>query len=272
MPSVEQNLWCWDQHYSWPAGGEEWSQWWGGAKAQWFFLIYPRIQHFLPVGTLLEIAPGHGRWTDYLKDHCRQLVGIDVSPTCVEVCKRRFEAVPHASFQVNDGYSLAMVPDGSVDFAFSFDSLVHADWDVMAAYIGELARKLTPAGVAFLHHSHVGAYRDRQTGQLPANIQNGHWRSTNVSAPEVAQECERVGLKCVSQEVVKWGADYFNDCFSVVARAGSPWSRETFLVENADFMKQASHIAWLAQLLRGGESGEDIRPTAEGRAEQEELP
>ncbi|MEK6280890.1 MAG: hypothetical protein AABN95_11100 [Acidobacteriota bacterium] len=28
----------------------------------------PRIHPFIPVGTILEIAPGYGRWTHYLKD------------------------------------------------------------------------------------------------------------------------------------------------------------------------------------------------------------
>ena len=55
-----------------------------------------------------------------------------------------------------------MVEDGSVDFAFSFDSLVHAEADVLGAYLGELARKLKPDGVGFIHHSNIGGY-PRQT-------------------------------------------------------------------------------------------------------------
>ena len=52
-----------------------------------------------------------------------------------------------------------MVADRSVDFAFSFDSLVHADAEVLDAYAAELARTLAPDGVAFIHHSNLGAYR-----------------------------------------------------------------------------------------------------------------
>ena len=32
--------------------------------SQWFGLIFPRIHAFLPTGTILEIAPGFGRWTN----------------------------------------------------------------------------------------------------------------------------------------------------------------------------------------------------------------
>ena len=80
--------------------------------------------------------------------------------------------MPHISYHVNDGKSLAMVPDESVNFAFSFDSLVHADLDVLRAYLVELRNKLSPDGVAFLHHSNIGAYARRWAVQnhLPRNL------------------------------------------------------------------------------------------------------
>ena len=53
-----------------------------------------------------------------------------------------------------------MVDDESIDFAFSADSLVHADLDVIAAYLSELARTLRPNGVGFIHHSNLGAPTD----------------------------------------------------------------------------------------------------------------
>jgi hypothetical protein len=54
-----------------------------------------------------------------------------------------------------------MIENGSIDFAFSFDSLVHAESDVMSSYAHELARVLKPGGVAFLHHSNLDAVRRR---------------------------------------------------------------------------------------------------------------
>ena len=142
MPTKEQNLTAWNQTYPWPQQGEEWSSTWGGSEAQWFFVIYPRIHLFIPAKTILEIAPGYGRWTDYLRNYCQRLVGVDLSPSCIEACKRRFASLSDASFHVNDGYSLAMIPDESVDFAFSFDSLVHAENDVIAAYLEQLSKIL----------------------------------------------------------------------------------------------------------------------------------
>src|SRR6266567_7931064 len=54
--------------YDWRDAGEEWSESWGTSAAQWSGAILPRIQGCLPTGTILEIGPGFGRWTNYLKD------------------------------------------------------------------------------------------------------------------------------------------------------------------------------------------------------------
>ena len=64
-------------------------------------------------------APSH----HYLKDLCSDLVIVDIS--AIAYCKQRFAMHPHVSAYVNDGTSLAMIEDGTVDLVFSFDSLVH---------------------------------------------------------------------------------------------------------------------------------------------------
>ena len=159
VPSIEENLDRWDADYDWGEGGEPWSKPWGDATAQWFGCLYPRVRRFLPAETILEIAPGFGRWTEFLLGQCDTLIGVDVTPKCVEACRKRFSDRPQARFETNDGCSLPMVDDSSVDFAFSFDSLVHVEAEVLAGYLGELARVLRPEGVAFLHHSNYGTYQ-----------------------------------------------------------------------------------------------------------------
>jgi ubiquinone/menaquinone biosynthesis C-methylase UbiE len=125
----------------------------------WRKSIYPRIKRLLPAATILEIAPGFGRCTAYLKNHCERLVIVDLSPKCIEACKRRFANESNISYYVNDGKSLDMIADRSIDFVFSFDSLVHAQADVMEAYVKQLAVKLKPSGQGFIHHSNLGSYR-----------------------------------------------------------------------------------------------------------------
>src|SRR4051812_9383186 len=123
MPTIEANYSRWDQTYDWGQAGEEWSTTWGSSHMQWYGTILPRIGKFLPANTIVEIAPGYGRWTRFLKGLCNNLIVVDLSEKCIDTCKRAFAECPHISYFVNDGRSLEMIPDRSIDFVFSFDSL-----------------------------------------------------------------------------------------------------------------------------------------------------
>ena len=140
VPSVETNKAVWGNDYAWPQQGDEWSAPWGSATTQWHCVILPRIRTFLPAKTVLEIAPGYGRWTQFLQPEAQHLIVVDLSESCIEACRSRFAEATNISYHVNDGRTLAMVAEESVDFAFSFDSLVHVDLEVLRGYLTELSR------------------------------------------------------------------------------------------------------------------------------------
>lgn len=250
MPSIDENLRSWDDPDSWEEHGEEWSAAWGSTPAMWFGTILPRIAPFLPAGTLLEIACGHGRVTEYLVRHCRRLVGVDLAPSCVEACRRRFASRPEAAFLLTDGRSLAVVADGSVDFAFSWDSLVHAGPDALQGYLGELVRTLRPGGAAFLHHSNFAALC-KPAEPAP---DNPHWRDTATSAELVRELALAVGLQCRSLELVQWGGVQLNDCFTVVRRAvpGDPVPPDTLRYAHPDLSAEMSLARGIDRLYRRG--------------------
>src|SRR6516225_851954 len=158
MPQIGWNRETWNGGYDWKTGGEEWSETWGGSEAQWFGSLLPRLHRFLPAGRILEIAPGYGRWTKFLLPECRQYLGIDLSTQCVKACQRAFADVEHAKFAVNDGFSLSDARECHFDLVFSFDSLVHAEVDVIQSYITQIIKKLSSRGVAFIHHSNLFAF------------------------------------------------------------------------------------------------------------------
>lgn len=240
MPSLDENREAWARH-AWRDEGDEWSVPWGCSRSLWDGTILPRIAGHIPCEHLLEIAPGHGRCTQYLLRKCRHFTGIDLVPECIQTCESRFASDTHARFVLNDGQSLDAVDDDSVDFTFSWDSLVHADVEVMQAYVHGLARKLKPAAAAFLHHSTLGDYRDPGTGEL--GISNPCWRDESMTAGKLREHCREAGLFCVSQEIVPWGGENLTDCFSFLRRPGAGESGrivETRIVRNAGFPAEAA--------------------------------
>ncbi len=244
MGTIQENRDHWN-HYGWPQGGDEWSEVWGGPERQWWGAIFPRILGFLPAATILEIAPGFGRFTQFLAAHCERLIGVDLAERCVSHCRNRFQNLPHLEFHVNNGLTLTSVPDNCIDFAFSFDSLVHAEANVLRSYVSELALKLNRDGVAFFHHSNIGAFREPESDRIP--FDNLHWRAESCSAELVRQFCGEASLICVSQELVNWGGTELTDAFSVVTRPDSKWMRSFELRENPGFMAEAETIGAIAK-------------------------
>ncbi len=252
MPTIDQNIKAWEESYKWLEQGDEWSRAWGGPSSQWYGTILPRLKSFVPAHTILEIAPGFGRWTQFLRLLCDDLILVDISAKCIEACRSRFAADPRIQYHVNDGRSLSMVADGSIDLAFTFDSLVHVESDVLGAYVEQLAHKLTADGVAFIHHSNMAEHVDRSSGQLPPEIKNPHWRALSVSAETARNACESAGLWCVSQEVMNWGGDELIDAITVVAQPDSRWAGRTITMRNSDFNAEVRYARRLAQLYDWG--------------------
>lgn len=249
MPTIDENRSWWNERYDWSQKGERWSTGWGGSEAQWYCTIFPRVHTFLPAGSLLEIAPGYGRWTQMLKAHCEKLTIVDLAESCIESCKKRFHKDTHITYHVNDGKSLAMIPDASIDFVFCFDSMVHVEKDVIETYLSQLARKLTPNGVGFIHHSNIGVYVDPSTGELPDFLCNEHWRATSMTARRFKDFCSAVGLQCIAQEIVNWGTNAaLIDCFSLFTGRDSAWARPNRVLINKNLADEASYISRVMML------------------------
>jgi SAM-dependent methyltransferase len=262
VPDLTEIRATWNSPSGWIAAGDEWSGPWGGTEPLWWGTLMPRIHSFVPTGTILEIGPGHGRWSQFLKDHCDTLVLVDVAENCIEACRARFAEAANIRYHVGDGRSLGMLDDRSVDFAFSFDSLVHAEADALAAYARELARVLTPDGVAFLHHSNMGAYRRsaRAARRLPDRIRRPltrhgllvnvyAWRAESTTADWFAAAAQSAGLACIGQEKLAW--EYgraLSDVISVVTPQGSRRERPNVVVENRRLMEEARAIARAARV------------------------
>jgi 2-polyprenyl-3-methyl-5-hydroxy-6-metoxy-1,4-benzoquinol methylase len=233
---------------------------------QWYGCFLPRIHSFLPASTILEIAPGFGRWTRFLKQHCDRLIGVDLSEKCVSACRERFADSPKVSFILNDGRSLRDVEDESVDLAISLDSLVHAEADAVSAYVDQLGKKLRVGGHAVLHHSNLGRYRHYRVirrirpldvvGQKMGLVEsNLHSRSLSVTGDKVRGWAAAAGLRCVSQEYVNWGTRRaLIDCFSVLVRDANRVGQDPMVLRNRKFMEEADHLVDLARLY-GGNTG-----------------
>lgn len=244
MGTIEDSKIYYD-NYDWRHTGEQWASRWGGTDVQWFGTILPRIHVFLPATTILEIGAGHGRLAQFLEPYCDRLFVVDMTECCIEACRKRFAGNPKVECVLNDGLSLGWVEDGTIDFIFSFFSLVHADNATMRSYMFEMADKLRPNGVAFIHHSNAAACLDVEAADDAAL---NDYRDASVSADIVAELAKEAGLTCRSQELFGWEIDkLLTDCFSVLARPCARFGKPNTVIRNWDFPFEAAKLGQLSE-------------------------
>jgi SAM-dependent methyltransferase len=178
--------------WDWSSGGEEWN-----ASQEWKqALVEHVLLRWIPQDkVVLEIGPGAGRWSVVLQPLARSLILVDVTERPLALCRERFAAARNVEYVLSLGNELAAVASASVDAIWSFDVFVHIEPVDQAAYLAEVARVLTPAGVAVIHHAD-----GRNLGELPSR--HG-WRSP-MSRNLFARLASERGLT-VEVQIDSWG-------------------------------------------------------------------
>ena len=149
----------WNNESMWTDGGHEWSTSFGTTENLWNKYIFDDIKEFRGK-KILEIAPGHGRITQFLSILASELLVVDLNETCIKKTKEKLEHHVLGYF-VNNGNDLSQIRDNSQDLVFSFDSFVHIHKNVIDDYIGEIYRVLKPGGKSFIHHSWLVGGQDK---------------------------------------------------------------------------------------------------------------
>jgi len=175
LENVQKNLTLWDRTHDWVEDGDEWKSpathagvpydVWKASLVSHLIAPYSRDAH------VVEIAPGHGRWSKYIIDTCLHATLVDLSPRCLEFCRTRFANNANVDYFLTTGTQLPKYASGAIGFVFSFDSFVHMSPEVIEAYMFEIARLLAIGGVGVIHHADIAAlatYRQREAGERSA--------------------------------------------------------------------------------------------------------
>lgn len=197
--TAQQNTAMWNQ-YDWQRLGEEWTE---QAHVQRGFdaeewkarLIRERLERYMPTdGTLLEVGPGGGRWTEALLARSRALMLVDVAAKCLSLCRERFNADPRLRYHLVDPtrpsfIDATAVPDESVDGVWSYDVFVHINPTDISKYLKDFHRILRPGANAVIHH----------TGRTPSDRDYDEAFRSQMNAQFFAHLARQAGLDVVDQ-------------------------------------------------------------------------
>ncbi len=221
--NILKNYVTWNDRYHWSADGDEWT----GQAARcgipyeaWKESLIERMirPHVGQTRNVIEIAPGHGRWSEVLVPNSAFCTLVDLSSECLVKCRKRFASHSNVEYFLTTGTALPRYCTGQIDFVWSYDSFVHMAPEIVADYLGEIARVLRPGGLAILHHANIS--------ELSSHDQDKHpgWRSA-VNNSVVQRFAARSSL-IVERQFMYWdedrkiGVPNFGDSLTVLRRPG----------------------------------------------------
>jgi SAM-dependent methyltransferase len=174
-------------NYNWDGGGEEWTD-----SIEWKTALIKEVMHVYikPQSVILEIGPGGGRWSVELVKLANQLILVDLTAEAIHASQKKLSSYSQCAFYQNDGRSLSMLGDSSVDYVWSFDVFVHISPGDTADYISEISRVLKPGGIAVIHHPYDGGLKG---GFRSGVTNNGFLENLKVAELELLTQISKFG-------------------------------------------------------------------------------
>jgi ubiquinone/menaquinone biosynthesis C-methylase UbiE len=135
---------------------------------------------------VLEIGCGAGRLTRALARVFGQVYAVDVSPEMIQIAQAKLGALPNVHLYNNNGVDLAVLPDVTFDFAFSYIVFQHIpSFEVLLSYCREVARRLRPGGL----------FKFQVQGYKEALDQADTWLGVGVSESDAAELARASGFE-----------------------------------------------------------------------------
>jgi glycosyltransferase involved in cell wall biosynthesis/GR25 family glycosyltransferase involved in LPS biosynthesis len=198
----------------------DWSEYYELAEAD-VFSQWRLIQAFigeeprLDLTAVLDFACGRGRIAERFAAIAGSLICSDINAEALACCRQRFANSPNVTCVINDGLSIPL-PDESLTFVYSWDSMVNFNAAELRTYLREFKRILRPGGMALVHHSNYAALGS------PARVWNENPACrAYVSASDVGMICDQYALPIVRQQVIDWTEPSL-DCLTMFRKPGAP--------------------------------------------------
>jgi SAM-dependent methyltransferase len=149
----------------------------GERDVEEFMARADQLELALERGRALDFGCGAGRLTQALADHFKEVDGVDIAPSMVELANRYNRHGDRCHFHVNCSDDLSLFSDDSFDLVCSLIVLQHIDPQYVRNYLKEFLRVLRPGGAAvFSLPSHpANTVKGLMFAVLPPTILNT-WR------------------------------------------------------------------------------------------------
>ncbi|HEX9710770.1 MAG TPA: class I SAM-dependent methyltransferase [Candidatus Thermoplasmatota archaeon] len=127
-------------------------------------------------GRALDFGCGVGRLSQALAEPFDEVIGVDISAPMVAKAAELNRHGERVRYLVNTGDDLALLDDGSFDFAYSSITLQHIPPRYVRRYVAEFFRVLRPGGVAVFQMRSGPRHGPGSLGELLYTLNREHFR------------------------------------------------------------------------------------------------
>ncbi len=135
---------------------------------------------------VLEIGCGAGRLTRALARVFGHVYAVDISSEMIQIARGKLAAIPNVHLYNNNGVDLAVLPELTFDFAFSYIVFQHIpSFEVLLSYCREVARRLRPGGL----------FKFQVQGSKESGLNADTWLGVGISESDAAELARASGFE-----------------------------------------------------------------------------
>lgn len=139
---------------------------WSSYSSTGFVSVYHAIylaciRPYMPAGArVMEIGPGLGAWTRALIERgASRVYALDVQPRSADGIDRLLgPLIDRLTYIEVSDFEGEGVPDGEIDFFWTFGTFVHLSIEAQAAYLRTISRKLRPGAHGFIQFADMDVW------------------------------------------------------------------------------------------------------------------
>jgi len=181
-----------------------------------------RLGHPPRTDAALDFGCGLGRLSQALGATFSRVVGIDVSPTMIDLATRLNQFPSRVSYLLNDRPDLTRIESGSIDLVYSDIVLQHIPPDESRGYLAEFIRVLRPGGIAvFQLPSTIRPPTERPTA--PVAMPEGAYRASLVVGSDRLERLEPGATRDCLVEITNSSGVDWDQAASGALRVGNHW-------------------------------------------------
>ena len=127
--------------------------------------LYKMMSKYITIdnnSVVLDLGCGYGRFVEFYVPIASFVYAVDVIDYIIDICKTKYAGIKNVAFIKNNGYSLEMIDDSSIDLISCYNVFQHIPRKATQSYLKEFSRIIKPNGIIIIQFSGAQSNNDKR--------------------------------------------------------------------------------------------------------------